>query len=139
MKLRLFLDVNVLVDVLTQRGEHHFHAAIIWHEIEQGRSIGIISASSVATIYYLIQKRRGHSQAIADITDLLEIFEVVETTVAVLRDALRIDNDDYEDAIQIISAQLGDADLIITRDASGFRQAEQQVCDPEQFIARFNQ
>lgn len=70
--MRLFLDINVVLDVLADREPWVEHSAAVLSLPDAAEIEGMIAAHSVTTLYYLSTRHLGHKRAIAALIDLLE-------------------------------------------------------------------
>src|SRR5690606_14288554 len=70
--MRLFLDINVVLDVLANREPWVEDSAAILTLFDRVEIEGLIAAHSVTTLYYLASKHLGHQAAVAALIDLLE-------------------------------------------------------------------
>ena len=69
------------------------------------------------------------------IEDLLDTISIIAVTETILKKSLKSNHKDFEDAIQIVSAQsINDMDCIVTRDLKDFKNAEIKVYSPDQFL-----
>jgi len=105
---RVFVDTNVILDVLLQRDG-------FWQN-----SMKIFQLT--------------HPIARQAIEMLLNLFEIVGIGNEDLRSALSITIDDFEDALQAHCAIKIGADAIITRDIEGFPGIDIAVMTPTDFI-----
>jgi hypothetical protein len=91
----------------------------------------------VATAYYLIRRGRTEAQAMAELDKLLAWVRVAEATDASLRRARTLGFGDFEDALQVVSAEACSADAIVTRNVVDFTRGRVAAMMPAQFIAQF--
>ncbi len=132
--LRILFDVNVLLDVVLNREPHVRSAAQLLAAVETGHLTGLVSAVTAPTIHYILRRERNRKQSLVAIRRLLEICEVAPVTRAVLVDALAIDFDDVEDAVQHEAARHARADGIVTRNVADFQPATLAVYTPDQLL-----
>jgi predicted nucleic acid-binding protein len=133
--MRLFLDINVVLDVLANREPWVEHSAAVLSLLDHVEVEGLIAAHSVTTLYYLSSKHLGHKQAVAALIDLLEHLSVTPLDEDVLLRALSLGWDDVEDAVQGLSAQRANADYLVTRNPSHFQAASIPVVTPKELLA----
>lgn len=133
--MRLFLDINVVLDVLANREPWVEDSAAILSLFDQAEVEGLLAAHSVTTLYYLSTKHLGHRPAVAALIDLLEHLSVTPLDEDILLRALSLGWDDVEDAVQGVSAQRANADYIVTRNPSDFEAASVPVVTPKQLLA----
>src|SRR3990167_6664388 len=132
---KLFVDINVILDVALAREPHLKSSQRILSLMERKKIGGYISAISCATIYYLIQKGSDRKTAVAYIRNLLELLSVVEVDKKTLERGLELETKDFEDGIQIVCAQACHADYIITRDASHYKNSPIPAVSPAEYLA----
>jgi len=133
--MRLFLDVNVILDVLADREPWVEDSAAVLSLLDGTEVEGLIAAHSVTTLHYLASKHLAHKRAVAALIDLLDHVTVTPLDQDVLLRALSLGWDDVEDAVQGVSAQRASADYLVTRNPSDFQSASIQVVTPRQLLA----
>lgn len=134
---KLFIDINVILDVAVVRSPYFSASQKILSYIEKGKASGYISALSCAIIYYLVQKETCHKKAVAYIRDLLKLFTIVEVNKKILNRALEIELTDFEDNIQIACAEDCKADYIVTRNFDDYKKSESAFISPAEYLATF--
>lgn len=117
---KIFVDTNVLLDVILNREAFRDAASVVWADCETGKARGMIAAVSLNNIHYIAAKRLGKEKALQAVRILLGIFTVVPLDEKVLRLAVDLPQKDFEDALQLYSAVLGKADVLVTRDMGHF-------------------
>jgi len=95
----VFVDTNVVLDVLLQRDVFWQDALKIFRLAELGELRACVSASSITDIFYVARKTLTTPVARAAIDKLLYLFEVVGVGIDDLRGALALPIDDVEDAL----------------------------------------
>ena len=132
--MRVMFDTNVVLDLLLDREPFVQEAKILISKVEQGEIVGLLCATTITTIHYLLLKSNGKERSVEIIQSLLKLFEVASVTRVVLQDALEINDKDYEDAVLYKSAYHAGANMIVTRDRKGFSKAELPVMNPKEFL-----
>jgi len=132
--MRVMFDTNVVLDLLLDREPFVKEAKILIAKVEHGEFTGVLCATTVTTIHYLLLKHNGKENAIKIIQSLLKLFEIASVTRVVLQDALEVNDKDYEDAVLYQSAYHSGANMIVTRDRKGFSKAELPVLNPKEFL-----
>lgn len=135
--MRIFIDTNILLDVLTEREPFYKNSAVIWSLVEKGFVKGYISAISINNIYYITRKLKGKSGAEQIVDKVLKDFKIISLTYEILKLSRTIDKKDFEDVIQYFSALQKGCDYIITRNKKDFPQKEIEVIEPADFIKTF--
>jgi len=131
----VFLDTNVLLDVLGERHPHYAAAARLWEEVEKGRLKAAVSAISFNNIYYILRKLVGASKAREAMIALNALFSIVPLDAAVITEAINTELRDFEDAIQYASALRAGADYFVTRDPGDFPEKPLGVIAPGELVA----
>ena len=131
---KIFVDTNILLDLLFQRRGFFLDAKRLFN-YSKSRNIDIfISAISINTIYYLLQKKftKEHSkhllEYIYDITDILPFDENIIFL------AHQSSFKDLEDAFQYFTAKEHHIPLLITRNIKDFTVDDLSVLSPQQFL-----
>lgn len=135
MRRRLFLDLNVVLDVLLERTPHVAVAAALWARIEKGAGEGFLPAHGLTTIHCLARRARGASFARRTVVELLSVFRVAPVDERVIRQALTLERPDFEDAVCAACAVAANCEALVTRDPAGFRGVPIPVIDPATAMA----
>jgi predicted nucleic acid-binding protein len=125
--LRVLFDTNVVLDLLLDREPFSLDAARCLSMVESGRIEGWLCATTVTTLHYLIRKSVGAREAIHSISLLLSLFEIAPVNKTVLESALRLPFNDFEDAVLHEAARYSNADVIVTRNTSDFKNSSVPV------------
>jgi predicted nucleic acid-binding protein len=123
--MRLFIDTDILLDVLLERAGHFEKSAAIldWAEIHPGRCA--VSWHGLANIHYL--SKDGAWEFIEELSDFCVI---PETGTLEMKRALRLGFKDLEDAMQVSTALLFGAQLIVTRNLSDYKRSPIKAVRP---------
>lgn len=119
--MRVLFDTNVVLDLLLDRKPFSVDAARCLSMVESGRIEGLLCATTVTTLHYLIRKSVGNRNALDSITLLLSLFEIAPVNKTVLESALRLPFKDFEDAVLHEAARYSNADVIVTRNTSDYK------------------
>ena len=133
--MKVLFDTNVVLDVLLDRHPYSACASHLMARVERGGLVGIIGATTLTTIFYLVRKASDRTTAVDVIRQLLAIFEVASVDRKVLESALAMAIPDFEDAVLHEAGRFGGADLVVTRDLAGFRQGSLRVYTPGELLA----
>ena len=137
-KLRVMVDINVILDVLENRNGWVMDAAKTCAVCGGGmRAIGFVPPHAVTTIYYIVRKRGGKALADKAIDWLLALFKVADCGTDEFKAARASGIDDYEDAVVVASAQKTGCDYIVTRNTVHFKGSSVPVISPADFAAKF--
>ena len=129
----VFVDTNVIIDVLLQNEGFWQDSMKVFRFAELGQIRAYVSASSMTDVFYVIRKKLTVPVARDAIEKLLNLFLIVGVDGDDLRCALALPISDMEDALQAWSAVKVKADALITRDTNGFSNIEIPLITPVQF------
>lgn len=133
--MKVFIDTNILLDVLARREPFFADAARIWTMAEQGSLQAYVSAFSFNNIYYVVRKAEGWAAADKALRLLRDVFVPVAPDRQILDQALDSGLKDFEDAVQYYSASRVRAAYLLTRNPDDFPAAPLPVLSPREFLA----
>ena len=134
--MKVLLDTNVILDVLLDRKPHVADSARIFRLVEEGKVSGLLCATTLTTLDYLLTQSLGRSDSRPVLARLLRLFDIAPVTRAVIEGALRSAMTDFEDAVLVQAARQAGADAVITRNPKDFAKATCPIFDPRQFLAQ---
>lgn len=134
--MKLLIDANILLDVLQNREPHVWTSSVVWKLCEAEKAKGYVSALTFANLVYIMRKELDPKRIEEILHALSLIFEFAEFNVSDLIHAAELKWDDFEDAIQSVTAERVHADYIITRNARDFAQSKVVAFTPSELIAR---
>jgi predicted nucleic acid-binding protein len=123
--MRLFIDTDILLDVLLERVPHFDASAQVldWAETHPGQCA--VSWHGMANIHYL--SKDGAQPFIEELT---EFCVIPGAGTMEMKRALELGFRDLEDAMQVSSALLFGAQLIVTRNLSDYKQSPIKAVPP---------
>ena len=134
--MRVLIDTCVIIDLLQKREPFFQSAYLVLLSVANQRIEGVITAKSVADIYYLMHKYLHDDvktrQALEAIIKLLAVADTAGTDC---KKALLSPVSDYEDALMIETALREKADCIVTRNVKDFSKSAVPVYSPDDFLA----
>lgn len=133
--MKVLYDTNVILDALLARQPYATDAAYLMAMAERKIIDGLLCATTITTLYYILAKATDDALARVRITSLLTLFDSAAVNRSVLQSALRLPFQDYEDAVLHEAAQLAGADAIVTRNGRDFRQATLPIYSPVELLA----
>ena len=134
--MKLLIDTNILLDVLQNREPHVQVSSVIWKLCETEKVTGYVSALSFTNLVYIMRKELAPKKIEEILHALSLIFEFVDFSVSDLSHAAELNWNDFEDAIQSVTAERIHADYIITRNIRDFTQSKVIAFTPSELIAR---
>lgn len=134
---RLLIDTNIIVDLLTIRGEFYLEAAELFSHADRKELTLLVSSLSFANSNYILLKQKSGAEAKEILRKFRLIVDVVDLSSRVVDWALN-DHDftDFEDALQYYSAIEVNADVIISRNKKDFKFSKIPVLTAGEFLAK---
>ena len=133
--MKVFVDTNVLLDVLAKREPFYRDSAHVWSLAEQATIRGLISVISFNNIYYIVRRLKGRKTAERVLGMLRDVFTPVALNGQILNQAIAAVFGDFEDALQYHSAAHADASCLVSRNPSHVPQSDLPVLTPAEFLA----
>lgn len=130
---KIFIDTNILLDVILRRADFYQQAATIWTDCESRKVQGYVSAISLNNMHYIMRKMVAPDVALEYVRLVLNVFSIVPLDESILRLAVDLPQKDFEDAIQTFSAVQIKADCIVTRDKPHFSSNYMPVITPAEY------
>lgn len=134
--MRLLIDGNIILDVLQKRIPHYEDSAKIWKMCETDLAEGYVSALTFANLVYVMRKELSTDKISETLKSLSLIFRFEDLKSSDLTVASDLGWDDFEDAIQSVTAERIGADNIITRNMKDFKKSKVIAFTPTEFLAR---
>ena len=132
---RLFLDTNILVDLVCYRKPFVQEAERIFALAAMGKVSIAISAISYINTVYIARKYDLSTQKVLEILKNIASFTTItDLNESTIKDALDCGWNDFEDAVQYFSSQSFVADCIITRNPKDFEKSSVPVYTPIEFL-----
>jgi predicted nucleic acid-binding protein len=132
--VRLFVDTNLILDVIAERDPFYASAARIWSMCETGVCEGFVSAISFNNVFYIVRRARNADVALKALVLMRDVFKSVAPDEQILNQAIDSDIRDFEDAIQFFSAQRVATDYLLTRNVTDFPKTHQPILAPDEFL-----
>ncbi len=137
MLSNLFIDTDVILDVLLNREEHYNNSAAIFKCFENNIVQLYTSPTVIINTHYIGQKQLSKEKCRSGIKYLLSYFNIIEASKSAIIQAYNSEFSDIEDAIQYFTAiNAGIIDCLNTRNIKDYKNANQNlpVLSPAQFI-----
>jgi predicted nucleic acid-binding protein len=132
----LFLDANVIIDVLADRKPFSESSSKLFDYAEKGKINLYISALSYSNIYYIVRKICSHKEMLSMLRDLEAMTTTLDVTKQIIADSLNSGFKDFEDAIQYNTALSNKKiDAIVTRNPRDFKNNNISVFAPEEALS----
>ena len=134
---KLFIDVNVILDVATGRSPHHESSCKVLTRLESKKAIGYVSSVSYPILHYLLSKDIGQKKATDYLKDLFRLVSIVEVNKKTLERGMELGLKDFEDGLQMACAEACSADYLVTRNAVDYKNSPIFTVTPAEYLATF--
>lgn len=137
--IKIFLDTNILVDLIADRKPFSKQAIEIFRSTEKNKTQLFTSSHSIATTHYLLKKYVKEKELRKIIFNLLEFLNVIPVDIDVLKKGLLSNHKDFEDAVQILCASsITGINYIVTRNTKDYKTSEISVLTPDEMCLKLN-
>jgi predicted nucleic acid-binding protein len=134
--VKCLVDTNVILDILLDRRPHSTIATQILALIETSQVEGLLCATTITTIDYLLSQSLTRTESRRHLTKLISLFDIAPVNRAVIDGALCSRVTDFEDAVLDQAAHHAGADAVITRNTKDFLHSAVKALDPKEFLAQ---
>ena len=131
----MFIDTNVVLDVLLARRPFVESASRVFALVEQSRIEASLCATTVTTVDYLLTQSLSRDEGRQALRGLLDLFEIAPVNRSVIEKALQSKIEDFEDAVLEQAGRLTGAEAIITRNTKDFRKSSIKALDPTELLS----
>jgi len=132
--MRVFLDTNIMIDVIGRRQQFCQPSLQIMSLADRGILQICVSAMSFATASFILSRDNKQMDVLAELDKFSSITTITPVDKDTVNDSLRSEFNDFEDAMQFYSAMRENIDYIITRNKKDFKEATVPVFEPQEFI-----
>jgi predicted nucleic acid-binding protein len=132
---KLFLDTNIIIDLLAKRDPFYEDAATIFSCADSNKCMIYTSALSITTTHYIVSQRLKQEDAKSALRNLKLLLNIISLDDKIIELALN-DNifSDFEDGIQYYSALENKMDVIISRNLKDFKNSKIPAMTANQFL-----
>jgi predicted nucleic acid-binding protein len=132
----IFVDTDVILDLLARREPFFAAAARLFSLAEQGNVHICISSLAYANLFYILRKERSSAVATTILKKLSRLVTNLPVDGETVLLALDAGFGDFEDALQYHAALKKGVTCLVTRNVRDFKGSALEVCTAEEFLAR---
>jgi predicted nucleic acid-binding protein len=131
---KVFVDTDVILDLLAERIPH-FHCSAVLFTLAELKKLELYTTPLIfANTFYILRKQLGNDGAKSALRKLRILLHVIDSSEAVVDKALNSDFTDFEDAIQYYTSLEHGINVILTRNLRDYKNAAVIVQNPETFL-----
>ena len=131
---KVFIDTDVILDLLAQRIPHYHFSAVLFTFADMKKLELYATPLIFANTFYILRKKVGNEEAKKALRKLRVLIHIIDSTEAVVDKALNSDFADFEDAIQYYTTQENGINILLTRNLRDYKNASLIVQTPEAFL-----
>lgn len=132
--MKLFLDTNVVLDLILKRKPFFEDIAKIVFLYETGKCELVTSSVSFVNCNYILGRNIKKEKVLDNLKILRLICKIIDVTQSDIDTSLNSNFTDFEDGVQYYSASRNDCNYIITRDKKDYINSEIPVLSPTDFL-----
>jgi predicted nucleic acid-binding protein len=132
---RIFLDTNVILDLLAQRAPFFDPIARLATLADQKKLILVASPLSFTTVDYVLNKYESSESVLSKLRKFKIICEVCEVNEETVEKGLNSNFKDFEDSIQYYTAVQSNCTIIITRNGKDFKNSNIPIMTAEEYLS----
>jgi predicted nucleic acid-binding protein len=134
MNRKVFLDSDVILDVLCKREPFYSFAAELFTLGDLGKVTLVTTSLVFANVFYILRKVLGIEKGKELLRKLRIIVGVISVTEKTVDLALNSNFAVFEDGLQYFTARENNIQILITRNVKDYRGKELLVQTPEEYI-----
>ena len=134
MKTKLFIDTNVMLDLIGERIPFYDPIAKIATLADKGKLTMVVSALSYATVNYFLTKFENSEIAKDKLRKFKIISEISTIDELIIEKGLNSSFSDFEDSLQYFCALASDCKILITRNGKDFKESQIPIMTAEEYL-----
>ncbi|WP_305046549.1 PIN domain-containing protein [Geoalkalibacter sp.] len=136
MSERVFIDTDIILDLLSRREPFYPAAAALFSLAERGEVRACVSSLCFANLFYILRKELSAPRAIKVLKKLQQIVTVLPVDNLIVSQALDSGFRDFEDALQYHAVLAAAIPCLVTRNGRNYPNPEIPVLSAEEFLAQ---
>ena len=134
---RIFIDTNIVLDLLGRRGPFYEDAAKLFSLADRGKVELYISSLTIANSNYVLSKLRSAKEARAILLKFKILVVVLGLNDKIVELSLNDDTfNDFEDGLQYYTALENEIEIIITRNLKDFKYSKIPAMTASQYLKK---
>ena len=134
--MKVLLDTNIIIDVISKRKGYE-ESLRLFKYCESGHVQGVVSATTVTDILYILRKHINPSEVRSAMQTLLLIIDIASIGKGEIAAAFASEMKDFEDAVQSACAKRIGADYIVTHNLKDFDKSAVKAITPTEALELF--
>ena len=131
---KVFVDSDIVLDLLTGRAPHHLSAAALFSLAEKGKVKIFVSSLTFANVHYVLSRQLNADKARNILATFKTLVNVMAVNDIVVERALSSEFKDFEDALQYHTALENRLNILLTRNLKDYKKAQIKVFTAQQYL-----
>ena len=136
---KIFLDTNVILDLLGQRIPFYDAIAKVATLADQKKITLVASPLSFTTVEYVLNKFESSESVLSKLRKFKIICRICSVGEEIIEKGLNSNFKDFEDAVQYFAALQAECSIIITRNGKDFKNSIIPIMTADEYISRIIQ
>jgi predicted nucleic acid-binding protein len=137
MNTKLFIDSDIILDVLAARDNFYEPAASLFDLGYEGKLDLFTTAVVLANVFYILRKKHSIEKSREQIKELRQIIRILPINEKIVDDVLTSKFGDFEDGLQYFAAKENNIPVIITRNVKDYKEKDLIIQTADEFIRSF--
>lgn len=137
MNKQVFIEADVILDLLCKREPFYPYAAEIFTQGDTGKLVLVTTSVVLANVFYILRKATGTIKARQYMRKLRILIGVLPVGEKIVDLALNSEFPDFEDAIQYFAARENHVETLLTRNVKDYKAKDLLVQTPEEYLKSF--
>jgi len=134
MNNRIFIDSDIVLDLLCKRDPHYKYAAELF-TLGDYKKIELVTTSVVfANVFYILRKILGIEKAKEYLRKLRIMVGVISVDGKIIDLSLNSRFSDFEDGLQYFTSRENGIEILLTRNIKDYKEKDIIIQTPEEFI-----
>lgn len=136
-KPKLFVDSDVILDLVLRRDDHFEFAQNLFDQYQQGKCTLYTSSIVLANMHFIIRKLHDLRFANSAVLFVNKHFKIIDANNDDIENALQSKFSDFEDGVQYFSAlRSKKIDVLVTRNVKDYKHSQIPVFTTKQWCNR---
>jgi predicted nucleic acid-binding protein len=131
---RLFVDTDIVLDLLQERQPHYPSAAGLFTLADRQKLTLHVSSLSFTNLNYVLRKSMTTAEARKTLSRLKVLVKVLAVDNKIIELALASSFNDFEDAVQHYTATENKINNLITRNLKDYKKASINVMTADEYV-----
>lgn len=138
--MKIFIDSDVILDLLLQREPFAVHSVHLFNLLAHTQDAELKTFTTPIVFANLnLRKQFGNTGSRQKLIQLRQLIDIMPINEKIVDLALQSNLKDFEDILQIKTAEQFDIDIIVTRNIKDYKDSKKPVKTTLKFLQFFNQ